>query len=228
MKQRNRKAQAETIAFVLISMIVMILILVAFTWGRGILEERKESYVVSRMQDKMLEIRDSVMSVVQEGTNATRVIGLSLDRGKLYLDTSFIPIVCGQVRWDNSVIFETETTEEIFASEAWLLIDPYENETGDLCVVGGPSKSYPAVLFGRSLGQGEKGKYTTQYLLSFRNLKDISTGDEHIIRIGTSDIGQDSSGIGEGQHSIMIRNEGSSFDIVNSRWTHNAALIFDP
>jgi len=228
MKTKSRKAQAETVSFLLISLIVIILILVAFLWGYGVLDERKESYNAVRMKTKMLEIREAIMNVVQGGENATRVISVSIDRGKFYLDTSFIPVACGQQRRDNGVIYEVNTKEQIINSETWVNYDPYENESGDLCTVGGPSLSYPAVLFARSLGQGEKGKYTTQYLLSFRNLKDAAANEHHIIRIGTSSLGQYSSGIGEGTHVLMARNEGSTYDDTNSRWTHNIALIFNP
>jgi len=228
MKTKSSKAQAETVSFLLISLLVIIMVLTAFVWGSGVLDERKESYNAVRMKTKMLEMREAILNVAQDGENATKVLSVSIDRGKVYLDTSFIPVVCGQQRRDNGIIYEVDTKEEIVNSENWVNYDPYENESGDLCTTGGPSLSYPAVLFARSIGQGEKGKYTTQYLLSFRNLKDAAANEHHIIRIGTSAIGQYSTGIGEGTHVLMVRNEGSTYDDANFRWTHNIALIFDP
>ena len=144
------------------------------------------------------------------------------------MDTSFIPVSCGQERRDNGIIYEIATKSEVVDSTIWALNDPFENETGDLCTVGGVGVSYPGVLFAKSASTGETGKYLTQYLISFRNLKDMDTGEHHLIRIGSSSIGQNTTGIGEGTHNLMIRNDGSSYDTTNSRWTHEIAVIFDP
>ena len=205
MNFKNKKAQAELISFVLVAIIVIIVVLASYAWGSQILDDRKESYAATKMRDKMFEIREAVMSVAQEGANSTRVVSVIIEDGKLYLDTSFIPVSCGQARADNGIIYEIATKEQIVNSESWANVDPYENETGDLCTVGGPSLSYPGVLFARHRGTGENGKYLNQYLLSFRNLKDISTGESHIIRIGSSEIGQNTTGIGEGTSDKMVR-----------------------
>jgi|TARA_Y100000310_G_scaffold333252_1_gene410427 hypothetical protein len=180
------------------------------------------------MKSKMFEIRDAVMGAVQDGSNSSRIVQINIDSGKLSLDTSSIPISCGQARNDNGILFEMDTSERIVASSSWILADPFENETGDLCTKGGPGVSYPGVLFARSTGQEGMDRYMTQYLISFRNLKDMVNNQHHFIKIGTSEIGNNSSAIGEGTHNLMILNKGSTFDESALRWTHEITVIFDP
>ncbi|MFH1450610.1 MAG: hypothetical protein ABIF92_01370, partial [archaeon] len=151
----NRKAQAEMISFVLIALIVVVLVLTSYIWGSGVLSDQQDSYSTSRMKSKMLEIREAIMAVAQEGENATRVLQVHIDRGRLYLDTDFTAVSCGSARTDNGLIFEADTKDEIVSSNDWISIDPYENDTGDLCTTGGPSLSYPAVLLARSADVGE-------------------------------------------------------------------------
>jgi hypothetical protein len=224
----GRKAQSEILSFLLVALIVVILVLATYSWGSKILVERREAYAATRMKSKMLEIRDIVSAVLQDGSNSSRTIQVGIERGKLYLDTSFIPVSCGQQRTDNGIIYEIDTKEQVVSATSWTLVDPSENETGDLCTKGGPFENKPGILYARSAGGVGEGRYMTQYLISFRNLKDRESNQHHIVNISSSSVGDNTTGIGEGTHNIMIRNEGAVYDESNSRWTHNIAVIFDP
>ena len=79
----NKKAQVSSLTIVLIFMIVLVLIIGTYFWGRSLLEVQELRTTTNYIQAKFIGIENDIMEVVREGTESRRAIRIEVPEGTL-------------------------------------------------------------------------------------------------------------------------------------------------
>jgi len=61
-----KKAQANVVGFTLVTLIIIIVVAISFTWGRGIIENSSNLNDIKRVENRMIELNSAIKEVANE------------------------------------------------------------------------------------------------------------------------------------------------------------------
>lgn len=194
---RSKKGQSTPLGAILITGIILALVLVTYTWGRGMLESQQTRTSVNYMESKMLEFRKAINAVTHEGVNSTRLVHFSISEGKLSLKNGSY---CSDgSSGKNALVYEVSTSSQLVDSSSLISIDPIETNTDCTASYSNTSSS---VLLAKSESVGND--YKTTYKLWFRQVND-SSGDGYLIELLPGEV----SAVSGGSARAIFENNGT-------------------
>ena len=211
---RNTKAQVPELSMVLIVAVLIVIVVLTYTWGKALFDAQKTRTTTEYMQAKLFEIKRGVLAVSHEGLNSSRIVNLDISEGVLILNNGGF---CSNSRMENnSVVFNITTKSKLIDSENYTNIDPFE---GNASCDAPFENSSIALLMGKSERAGNS--YVNSYALWFRNLSQPNgaSNNFYVINITTPDAKK----AGEGTHTLIMRNTGT----VNVSFTIYTTVAVD-
>lgn len=195
--KKNKQGQATPVSMILVLTIVITLVIITYTWGKGLLDTQETRTTVIYMQSKLLRIRDSVIEVSHERVNSTRIVQITLPHGKLAIVNGSSCI--GNAINRNAVLFNITTDNKLIEAENWIVIDPTESDKG--CTVEYKNNS-AGILLGKATPVATY--YVNTYMMWFRTLQEDSTN--HTINITTGTVRE----VSGGTSTLVIQNRGTT------------------
>lgn len=206
----NIRGQAEILSVVMLFGILIVVLIVGFTWGKGIYDSQQVRLTADKMTSKLFEVKSAILAVTHEGLNSSRIVNVDVPVGELRITNG--GFCSNKAMSGNSISFNVTTTEKLISSEDWISIDPAESNTS--CDAPYENSS-AAVLMGKAEKAGNN--FVNSYTLWFRNLTQANgaSNNFYVINISPGDTSEASGG----SHRIIVRNNGtlnSSFTVYTS------------
>ncbi len=193
---RNKVGQIAPLSAVLITMIVIVLVLVTYVWGSGLVNAQRTRTTSNYIETKLLEFEQAVNEVSQEGINSTRLVRFDLQEGYLSIENG--TFCNGNTVYKNGIMYELNSKTRLVDSNSWVSIDPTEKNKD---CTGSIKNNTAAVLLARSVQNGNT--YSNEYMLWFRQLNGSS--DKYLINLTTGG----TTRISGGSHTAVFINSGT-------------------
>ena len=217
---RNTKAQVPELGTVLIVAVLIVIVVITYTWGKALFDAQKTRTTTEYMQAKLFETERAVLAVSHEGLNSTRVVNLDISEGTLILNNG--SLFCSNRAMNaNNIVYNITTKSRLIESDNYTNIDPFESNAS--CDAPFENSSI-ALMMGKSEKAGNS--YVNSYALWFRNLTQkngavagVPKDNFYFINITTPD----AKHAGEGTHTLVITNIGTQ----NNSYTIETKVAID-
>ncbi len=216
----NRKAQAPELATILIVAVLIVIVVVTYSWGKSLFDAQKTRTTTEYMQAKLFEIERAVLAVSHEGLNSTRIVNLDISEGILTLNNG--SLFCSNREMNaNNIVYNITTRSKMIEADNYTNIDPFESNAS--CDAPFENSSI-ALLMGKSEKAGNS--HVNSYALWFRNLTQkngavggVPKDNFYFINLTTPG----SKKAGEGTHTLVITNIGTQ----NNSYTIETKVAID-
>ncbi len=196
-----RKAQAEVVGFVLLTLIVIAIVSISFFWAKPQIDKINNVAEVKRIENRMLALNNAIRDVANE--KSQRTVPFDIKKGQLYLAN------------DRTITYSAymDLPDQLVSSERVLAGN--KNESGP-CM--------DSTLFG-TLGTDEAGclieKGSIELELKYINLNDTANNECHGIFLTPGD----NAMVGSGSHTVLLTFKETNTSAIGSCTTSYRQII---
>lgn len=193
--KKNRKAQTELVAYMLVAAIIIFSTGVAYMWGVPVIEKSSSNSKIKAAQSQLTNINEEISNVLLNG-GQTNVI-LNID-GELKIDEK-----------TNSFYYSFKSPVTHITSEEWIPVSGSNmwgvNGTPEETGAGRMGIDDPGVLLARAHPTGDE--YFITFRLAYRELDDLTTTGGKKVKLVIK-----GNGAASGKSTLLIRSDEAYVD----------------
>lgn len=188
------KAQTQAVTAILITGVMTATLASLYAWGTPLLEKRQDRAEITQLENEMINLRDEVQSVANDGTGSGSEVEISLPEGELLINDS-----------SNYVEIRADLPNNYYTQNSWTLLQG-DNMRGLSFTAGDyvqKDEDRQGVIGVTSLSPGSDG--SVKYRVEFRNVLDEGSQEPRIEQINLIPESSESS---RGDTTLGLINQG--------------------
>lgn len=193
------KGQTQALTAVMITTVTVGAVAVAYSWGTPLLEKRQSQAELSQTEQKIINLKEKIVSTSRGGEGTTSEISMEIDSGRI------------EINPDEDIIDIYTTTPESPYPNAWTPVENMGSRQNLSFGEGGDYAEKGSNMPGAVAVKGSPGSSSgvLQYRIEFRNMYTESSGEARLEKINIQ-VPDGSPERTSGDFKLLITNVGTT------------------